>query len=111
MKNRITLDINNIKPFINQKQVDLIMPEIIQAHEKIKEGTGKGGKFLGWLHLGSKTSEKLISRIKNTGAEIRKNSDVLLCIGIGGSYLGARAGIEFLSPHFPKEDKEKSLKI
>ena len=111
MKNKITLDINNIKPFINQKQVDLIMPEIIQAHEKIKKGTGKGGKFLGWLHLGSKTSEKLISRIKNTAAEIRKNSDVLLCIGIGGSYLGARAGIEFLSPLFPKEDKEKSLKI
>ncbi len=110
-ENRITLDINNIKPFVNQKQVDLIMPEVIAAHKKIVKGTGKGKEFLGWLHLGSKTSEKLISRIENTGAEIRNNSDVLLCIGIGGSYLGARAGIEFLCPLVAKDDREKSLKI
>lgn len=110
-RKRITLDMNNIKSFINQRQIDSIMPEIIGADRKIKKGTGEGGEFLGWLHLGSNTSKKVISEIKNIAAEIRKKSDILLCIGIGGSYLGARAGIEFLSPLFSKEIGVDKLKI
>ncbi len=109
MENKITLDTNNIKPFINQSQIDSILAEIIAIDKKLKKGTGEGRDFLGWLRLPSNTTKTLISEIKNTAQEIQKNSDILLCIGIGGSYLGARAGIEFLSPLFQRN--EKKLKI
>jgi glucose-6-phosphate isomerase len=98
--NMIKLDIKNIRPFINQSQLDSILPELIVADKKIKASTGAGKEFLGWLHLPTGTSKKLITDIKDTAQEIIKNADALVCIGIGGSYLGARAGIEFLGPHF-----------
>jgi len=104
-KERITLEANNIRPFINQRHIDLVMPEVIDADRKIKKGTGEGASFLGWCHLGSQTSKKVVSGINDVAAEIRQRADVLLCIGIGGSYLGARAGIEFLSPIFPQEHR------
>ncbi len=99
-RKKIKLNIDNIKPFIDQKSLDALTPEIIAADEKIKKGTGKGANFLGWLHLPSRTDKKLISDINNIAGEVRKNKSILLCIGIGGSYLGSRAGIEFLSPLF-----------
>lgn len=107
---RITLDTDNIKPFIIQRQINSLFLEMAAADKKIKKGTGKGKEFLGWLHLPSGTSKKLTTEIKKTAQEIQKNSDVLLCIGVGGSYLGARAGIEFLSELFYKEGS-KRLKV
>lgn len=109
-KERIRLDITNIIPFVKQQQIDAIMSEIKDADNKIRKGTGEGSDFLGWLRIGSTTSKDLISQIKKTANEIRKNADILLCIGIGGSYLGSKAGIEFLSALFPKPN-EKKIKI
>ncbi|MFH0732950.1 MAG: glucose-6-phosphate isomerase [Candidatus Omnitrophota bacterium] len=110
-KPKITLDTKNIEPFVSKKEIDLILPEIAVADEKIKKGTGYGAEFLGWLHIGSTIGEKLISDIENTAVDIRRNSDILLCIGIGGSYLGSRAGIEFLSKPFRDCYKNKDLSV
>ena len=105
MKNKkIILDTRNTEAFINQRQLDLIAPEIISADRKLKKGTGEGADFLGWMRLGSKTTQKLIKDINSVADEIRQNSDVFLCIGIGGSYLGSRAGIEFVSSVFDNHE-------
>lgn len=75
--------------------------KIQKAHEMLENGTGAGNDFLGWLHL--EKNEEEWQRIKNAAKKIRETSDLLIVIGIGGSYLGARAVIEALShTFFPK---------
>lgn len=81
--------------------MDAIRPEIESAFEKVFNGTGEGSAFLGWRDLPLKYKTEEYSRIKATAEEIRKNCDIFVVIGIGGSYLGARAAIEFIkSPNY-----------
>ncbi len=68
--------------------------------------TGLGNDFLGWLELPSNYDQEEFNRVLKAAQKIRKDSDVLVVIGIGGSYLGAKAGIEFLNLPF----KKKSLR-
>ena len=70
------------------------------AEKMLKDKKGLGNDFLGWLDLPVKTDKSDLDAIKNKAEEIRKNSDVFISIGIGGSYLGPKAAIEFLSPCF-----------
>ena len=69
------------------------------AIDLLKSGQGKGNDFLGWMDLPEKYDREEFARIKEAAETIRKNADVLIVIGIGGSYLGARAAIEFLKSH------------
>lgn len=71
---------------------------VIEAQQKLHEGTGEGSDFLGWVEL--KIDEEELKRVKSAAKKIRDNSDVLVVIGIGGSYLGARAVIDSLSNNF-----------
>lgn len=84
--------------FITLEEMNEWKERVNEAHQKLIEKTGEGSDFLGWVNL--KISGNELERIKETAQRIRENSDVLIVIGIGGSYLGARAVIEALSHHF-----------
>ena len=83
---------------ITKKEIEKYKKEVIKAHEKIHEGTGEGSDFLGWVNL--KINVEELEKIKVAASKIRKQSDVLIVIGIGGSYLGSKAVIDALSHSF-----------
>ena len=81
--------------FITEEELKAIEPDVIKAYETLHNGTGLGNDFLGWLDLPVDYDKEEFARIKAAAERIKKNSDALVVIGIGGSYLGARAAIEF----------------
>lgn len=91
--------------------LDSIEKELIKAHEYVCEGTGKGSDFLGWRDLPAEDVESEVGRIKQLADLIRKKADVLVVIGIGGSYLGAKAVISALQPAFETNEHRHSCKI
>lgn len=97
----ISVDISQALPFLPEGALDQIRPDIEVAWDTLLSGTGPGNDFLGWVRLPSSTDPELIDRIKEHAARIRGRSEIFVVIGIGGSYLGARAVIEALSPSFP----------
>ena len=84
--------------FIKKEEIENYKEEVERCHKMLHEGTGEGSDFLGWVNL--KNDEEELTRIKNAANKIRETSDVLVVIGIGGSYLGARAVIDALSNSF-----------
>ena len=77
--------------YFADKQYEALKDETVQALATLEEGTGAGNDFLGWLDLPSKTPAELVERIEATAARLRENCDYVVCVGIGGSYLGAKA--------------------
>ena len=82
--------------FLQANDLKGLEPQVAAAHKMLAEGSGLGNDFLGWLDLPVNYDKEEFARIEAAAARIREDSDVLLVIGIGGSYLGARAAIEFL---------------
>ncbi len=81
--------------FIEKAELEAIREEVKNAHEALHSGTGKGNDFLGWVDLPENYDKAEFEEIKKSAEKIKKDSDVLIVIGIGGSYLGARAAIEY----------------
>ena len=107
----INLDISNVLPFIGGEEAVLRMePQVKTAHDMLHKKNGPGNDFLGWLDLPTYYDKEEFSRIKKAAAKIRKDSDVLIVIGIGGSYLGARAAIELLNHSFANIAPKKTRK-
>ena len=97
----ITLDYSNVLPFIGgQEAVDRMEPQVKTAHDMLHKKNGPGNDFLGWLDLPNAYDKDEFARIRKAAQKIRRDSDVLVVIGIGGSYLGARAVIELLNHSF-----------
>ncbi len=98
------------KNFLNENEVTQLKPYTELAHKVLLEGTGAGNDFLGWVTLPSDYDKAEFERIKAAAEKIKLDSEVLIVIGIGGSYLGAKAAIEFLSHTFynnlPKEKRK-----
>ncbi len=92
----INIDINRAKNFVSEADLASIASELSKAHDTLVNGTGAGADFLGWLRLPVEIDREELARIKKCAEKIKSDSDVLVVIGIGGSYLGARAAIEFL---------------
>ena len=98
---------NFLKGFVSQTDFDNIKDEAVASLELVKSGTGEGSDFLGWVTLPEDYDKDEFKRIKAAADKIIKNSDILVVIGIGGSYLGARAAIEFIkSPLYNNLKKE-----
>ncbi len=95
----MTVKLNDtyIKPFVKEDELQAIQGEITAAHKCLLEGSGEGNDFLGWIDLPNNYDKEEYARIKAAAAKIQKKCDVFVVIGIGGSYLGARAVIEFLT--------------
>ena len=94
----MTLGLNDkyIRPFVKDEDLAAIQSDINDAHKKLLEGTGAGNDYLGWITLPDNYDKEEFDRIKKASEKIKKNCDVFVVIGIGGSYLGARAVIEFV---------------
>lgn len=99
---------DNILPFIGEDALKHIQKDISQARKTLNEGSGLGSDYLGWLDLPNTLDLDLINDIQATAKKIRKQSNVLVVIGIGGSYLGAKAAVEYMKPYF---SKRKSMEI
>lgn len=83
--------------FVNENELAGVKEEVKTAHKVLHNGSGLGNDFLGWLSLPVDYDKDEFDRIKKAAEKIKKNTDVFIVIGIGGSYLGARAAIEFLN--------------
>lgn len=86
-----------LSDFIGEHEYDGVAAEVKAAHKVLHDGSGLGNDFLGWLNLPTDYDKEEFARIKKCAEKIKKDTDVFIVIGIGGSYLGARAAIEFLS--------------
>ena len=91
----LKLNTNYLKDFISDADYKAIDSEIRASHKTLTEKTGAGNDFLGWVDLPENYDKEEFARIKLAAQKIRSDSEVLVVIGIGGSYLGARAAIEF----------------
>lgn len=91
----VRLNTKYLEGFVNDEDIKAIAPEVNAAVELLNSRTGAGNDFLGWLDLPVDYDKEEFARIQQAAQKIRSDSDVLVVIGIGGSYLGARAAIEF----------------
>ena len=100
----------NAQKFIGDHEVESIKPAVLDAAKRLKEKIGDGKDFLGWIDLPVNYDKEEFARIKKAAEKIRNDSDILFVIGIGGSYLGARAAIDFVKHSFyndlPKEKRK-----
>lgn len=100
MGNKVTFDYSKATSFVQAHEVDMMKKLALDAKEVLVSKTGAGNDFLGWIDLPVAYDKEEFARIKKAAAKIQSDSEVLLVIGIGGSYLGARAAIEFLRHGF-----------
>ncbi|MGN0304708.1 MAG: glucose-6-phosphate isomerase [Lachnospiraceae bacterium] len=100
MENKVAFDYSKAVGFVSDQEVELMKKLTLDAKEVLVSKSGAGNDFLGWIDLPVDYDKEEFSRIKKAAAKIQEDSEVLLVIGIGGSYLGARAAIEFLRHSF-----------
>lgn len=100
MSRQVTFDYSKAGSFISEEEIGYMKKLTLDAKETLVSRTGAGNDFLGWIDLPVDYDKEEFARIKAAAKKIQSDSDVLLVIGIGGSYLGARAAIEFLSHSF-----------
>ncbi len=98
--NAINIDIKHALPFVSQDELTAIQSEILAAKKTLLSGSGLGNDFLGWVDLPKDLSPEIVSNIKADVARLAPKSQIFVVIGIGGSYLGARAVIEALQSEF-----------
>lgn len=105
----IKFDSSNLTKFVHDNELSEMQAMVNAADDQLRQGTGAGADFRGWLDLPVDYDKEEFARIKEAAKKIQADSEVLVVIGIGGSYLGARAAIEFLQNTFynllPKEKR------
>ena len=97
---KVTFDYSKAELFIKGHEMESMKDITLAAKDKLLARTGAGNDFLGWIDLPVDYDKEEFERIQKAAEKIKSDSDVLLVIGIGGSYLGARAAIEFLRHSF-----------
>ncbi len=107
----LDIDISNLQSFVNQDEIFLFQEELSKHHQSIIDKTGKGNDFLGWVDLPAEISDADLADIQKTADEIRSKVDYLVVVGIGGSYLGAKAVIEALKNSFSDFQQDEGTKI
>lgn len=105
----IQLDYQKALSFFEQHEINQQADLVKLVHHTIHEGTGAGSDFLGWVDLPVDYDKEEFARIQKSAEQIKSNSDVLVVIGIGGSYLGARSAIEMLTPAFKKDNETPEI--
>lgn len=100
MGKEVVFDYSRAAGFVSAEEMDNMKATVMCAKDVLMDKSGAGNDFLGWIDLPVDYDKEEFERIKKAAAKIQNDSDVLLVVGIGGSYLGARAAIEFLSHSF-----------
>lgn len=95
----VELDDRHTESFVNHDALKTLEPQVQNAHEAVLTKSGTGSEMLGWRDLLLDPDDALLEDIEQTAARLRRDADVLLCLGIGGSYLGAKAVITALTPY------------
>lgn len=108
MNEIIKLDCERILPFVDDNELNQLHAEALAARKTLLEGNGKGNDFLGWVNLPEETDAKMLERLKSDVARLKPISEVFVVVGIGGSYLGARAVIEALQSEFAMMERRES---
>ena len=90
---KLNLDYSKVLGFLDKSEIDAMQPYVSVAHNSIHEKTGLLNDFLGWVNWPVEYDKEEFDRIKKAAQKIQSDSEVLIVIGIGGSYLGARAAI------------------
>ena len=93
MLNGVKFDYTNAKQFVSEEEIGMMKRTIEDAKKVVLEGNGAGNDFLGWVNLPVDYDKEEFERIQKAAKKIQSDSEVLVVIGIGGSYLGARAAI------------------
>ncbi|MBU3112090.1 glucose-6-phosphate isomerase [Clostridium lacusfryxellense] len=107
----LSIDLSKTVPYLGEHEISYFQPMVSTAHKMLTYKTGPGNEYLGWIDLPVNYDKAEFARIKKAADKIKSNSEVLIVIGIGGSYLGARAAIETLCHSFHNSlssDKRKS---
>ena len=110
MKENISINLKGVAEFISYEEIIALAQQSLRHLEMLNNGTGAGNDFLGWLKLPENIINQL-DRIEKVAKHIRSVSDTTVIIGIGGSYLGARAVIEAFSHSFPHHSRAKHHEI
>ncbi|OGX57414.1 MAG: glucose-6-phosphate isomerase [Omnitrophica WOR_2 bacterium RIFOXYC2_FULL_38_12] len=92
----IILDRKHLEGFISDKELDALIPNIEKAHNDLEKRTGAGREYTGWTDLPGRIDPKILDDLIKLGKEVRSYSDCIISIGIGGSYLGIRATVEYM---------------
>lgn len=106
---RISFEDATIQQFLSNGEVGLYESALADAEKLLQGRNGPGNDFLGWLDLPNTIDKKLVDSVQETADSLRQKANLLVCIGIGGSYLGAKAAIEFLNPSFDDLRKGRVL--
>lgn len=101
----------DVLPFLNDLESEKIQLTLARAYADLVNKTGKGNDFLGWLDLPESITPNLVDEILQTAKQLRSQSEVVVVVGIGGSYLGARAVMEALKPYFASEKNNNSPQL
>ena len=110
----ITLDTKNIENFVGEHEFSEMQPLITMADQQLRNRTGAGAEYSDWLTLPTDYDKAEFARIKAVAKRIQSESKILVVIGIGGSYLGAKMAVDFLNPMFNNElpdDQRQGVKI
>ncbi|MDR2546192.1 MAG: glucose-6-phosphate isomerase [Lachnospiraceae bacterium] len=97
---KITFDYTKATTFVTTAEVEMMKESVLAARQMLVDKNGPGAEFLGWVDLPIAYDQEEFARIKAAAEKIKSDSEVLIVIGIGGSYLGSRAAIEFLRHSF-----------
>lgn len=106
---KLMLDYTNLADMVTDDALRGIQPEVEQAFDMLLRKTGKGSDFLGWVSLPDEITDEFMQDVQATAADLRAKSDVIVSIGIGGSYLGAKAVIEAIYGPFREHKETKPL--
>jgi glucose-6-phosphate isomerase len=106
----IRFDTSHALQFVKHNEIENQKEMVVSAHKALHEKTGAGSEFTGWVDLPVNYDKVEFERIKKCSEKIREDSDILIVVGIGGSYLGARAAIEMLAGSFYNLQRMKDKK-
>ncbi len=103
----ISIDQQYVEKFIQHVELDTLQPALQKAQQDLIRKTGKGNDFLGWVTLPGEIDDAFLADIEATAKRLREKAKLFIVIGIGGSYLGARAVIEALQNQFSALDTDR----
>ena len=106
----VSVNLDGLSKFVSNEEIEIIKDKVYEAHDMLENKTGAGSNMLGWLKLPENRNDEEIERIKKAADKIQKQADVFIVVGIGGSYLGAKAIIDIFSNSFSNMQSREDRK-